>query len=206
MDLRANAREAALAGHFLLHLFRVLKHLKILTCCLIAVAAGCGRYGFDESGNRRDAGLNVNPGPNTPDAAPSPDAAPCDEGDLNAVDPSSGSCFMYFDMPISWDTEREFCMEMVPPAHLAVITTPDENAIVAAIPTGRSELWIGGNDQEVEMTWVWVTGEPMLYENWRVGEPDGDSSNPDCMAIEHDNGGTWSDTRCHATNRFICER
>ncbi len=143
-----------------------------------------------------------------PDAAPPADAAPCDDGVLNAEDPLGGGCFMYFDTPVQWETARDRCLALIPPAHLAVITSPEENAVVASIPAGVADVWLGGNDRAVEGTFVWDNGEPLVYEGWRTGEPnDGTDAGEDCMIMELDNGGTWDDRNCvNDIYGYICER
>ena len=142
------------------------------------------------------------------DAAPSADAAPCDDGVLNAVDPLGGGCVMYFDTPVQWETARDRCLNLIPAGHLAAITSAEENAVIAAIPAGVDDVWLGGNDRVVEMLWAWVNAEPFIYDNWRDGEPnDGGDAGEDCMVMELDNGGTWDDRNC--VNRlygYVCER
>ena len=36
---------------------------------------------------------------------------------------------------------------------------------------GYLEAWIGLTDEFQEGTFVWVTGEPLAYQNWAPGEP-----------------------------------
>jgi hypothetical protein len=54
--------------------------------------------------------------------------------------------------------------------HLAVITTPEEQAAVVSIGI-YNESWLGGTDSNIEGQWEWVTGEPFTYTNWNGGEP-----------------------------------
>ena len=59
--------------------------------------------------------------------------------------------------------------------HLVAINDAAKNAfLVSNILTGAfSEipLWIGLNDSAVEGTFEWSNGEPFIYSNWNVGEP-----------------------------------
>jgi hypothetical protein len=46
---------------------------------------------------------------------------------------------------------------------------------------GRDELfWIGFNDIEEEGNWVWSSGEPMVYTNWQIREPNNCDDWPNC--------------------------
>jgi hypothetical protein len=71
------------------------------------------------------------------------------------------------------------------------------------------DAWLGGTDQAQEMVWVWVTGEPFVFENFRDGEPnDGNSDQiaEDCLVLESDTAGTWDDRSCTSLRPFLCER
>lgn len=140
-----------------------------------------------------------------PDAAPPPDAAPCVEGDVNVVDPDTGHCYLYVANRVTWEVALGACGTFGPTAHLAVSTSPQENAVIASILAGVDDVWLGGNDREVENQWVWITGEPMVYQGWRAGEPN-DANGEDCMIMELDNGGTWDDRACGNSYGYICER
>lgn len=143
-----------------------------------------------------------------PDAAPVPDAPrPCIEGDDQVVDPTTGHCYLFFAQLATWDAARVACQVL--DAHLVVSTSRAENDRFSPL-AGLADVWVGGNDKSVEMTWVWLNGEPMSYTNWRTGEPNNSDANDptgeDCMIIEGDNGGLWDDRSCQRTYGFICER
>ena len=58
-----------------------------------------------------------------------------------------------------------------------------------------------------EGVWVWLNGEPMVYTNWRAGEPnDGGTNGEDCMIIEGDHAGLWDDRSCVVSYPYLCER
>jgi streptogramin lyase len=66
--------------------------------------------------------------------------------------------------------------------HLVTVNSAAENDFVfstfastanALAPTGTRSLWIGLNDIQVEGTFVWVSGQPVTYTNWILGEPNG---------------------------------
>ena len=131
-------------------------------------------------------------------------AAPCVEGDFNGVDPASGSCFMLFTTPTDWASAQAACAAFGPTAHLATSTSAAENAVMAQL-AGLQDVFVGGTDAAAETIYVWITGEPLTYVNWRIGEPN-DSGGEDCMIIEGDNAGLWDDRDCLNTYWYLCER
>ena len=64
--------------------------------------------------------------------------------------------------------------------HLATVNDADEDAWLWSTfgqPSsfGNIHLWIGLNDATVDGTFAWVSGAPVTYTNWGVGEPSGSS-------------------------------
>jgi len=69
--------------------------------------------------------------------------------------------------------------------YLATITSAEENAFVHNLVVSNPDFWnnyefsgpwLGGFQPEGSMEpaggWQWVTGEPFIYTNWTIGEPD----------------------------------
>jgi hypothetical protein len=142
--------------------------------------------------------------PGTDAGAPPAGAAPCVEGDFNGVDPASGNCFMLFTTPTDWASAQAACAVFGPTAHLATSTSAGENAVMAQL-AGLQDVFVGATDAAAETIYVWITGEPLAYVNWRSGEPN-DSNGEDCMIIEGDNAGLWDDRDCLNTYWYLCER
>ena len=90
--------------------------------------------------------------------------------------------------------------------HLASITSPEENQFLTESYEQNSlslTPWIGSiRDATVpEESWIWYTGEPVVWTNWSPGNPDFDnevqaniylwsespSGNPGCCPL-----GTWN--------------
>jgi hypothetical protein len=139
---------------------------------------------------------------NPPDATP-PDAAPCIEG--NNQTQQGDTCFMYFSTPRTWASAQLICQNIG--ADLAVSTSAADDAIFVALAPGIQDAWLAGTDATTEMTWVWITGDPFVYTNWRSGEPnDGNGAGEDCMVLEVDNGGTWDDRSCGQAYPHFCSR
>jgi hypothetical protein len=179
--------------------------LAAVPACALSVSVEPGPDGGDDR-LALDAGL--------PDAALADDAAgaaidaataplPCVEGDDRAVDPETGNCYMVFRQPRSWGEALVFCESLG--GHLAVVTGQAENDLLTPL-VGLVDAWMGGNDIAVEGDWVWITGEPMIYENWRAGEPNDFGDGEDCMILEGARGGSWDDRPCTRLYDFVCER
>lgn len=63
--------------------------------------------------------------------------------------------------------------------HLATVTNPQEWAdlkVVLGNQLHGKNLWLGGTDDGTESQWRWITGEKWSFTNWRLHEPNNDSS------------------------------
>ena len=172
-----------------------------------ALAGGCAQAAIGDA-EGGDGGAGEPDGEPAPiDAAPPADAAlPCVEGALNAVDPLGGHCYMFFEALTPWSVALGACNAIGPTTHLATPTSLAENEVIAALVGPQADVWMGGNDQMIEMQWQWVTGEAFAFDNWRTGEPNDANVGEDCMVMEVDNGGTWDDRPCDAMYGYFCER
>ena len=56
-------------------------------------------------------------------------------------------------------------------AHLVTITSEEEQIWLEAV-FGTGPYWIGISDAAIEGKWVWETGEPVTYTNWKKYEDD----------------------------------
>lgn len=62
--------------------------------------------------------------------------------------------------------------------------------------------YMGINDHVNEGSWVWdSTGQPIIYTNWQIGEPNGDNT-INCAEIYLD--GTWNDISCDELKLALC--
>lgn len=76
--------------------------------------------------------------------------------------------------------------------HLTTIRSQAENDwLLSTFVTDDDLPWIGYTDQDVEGTFEWTSGEPVVYENWRAGQPDDDLGAD--WAIMAPPTGTWLD-------------
>ncbi|HZV44948.1 MAG TPA: C-type lectin domain-containing protein, partial [Saprospiraceae bacterium] len=99
----------------------------------------------------------------------------------------------------SWIEARTLAISIG--GHLATVSSAGENAFVTgvaalSIDPGESchGVWIGLTDEDVEGTFVWVTGEPLIYTNWVPGYPNGSGSGDytEIIPLAPFNG-TWRD-------------
>ncbi len=137
---------------------------------------------------------------------------PCVEGDTRVL-AADGTCYFTINTVTNWATARASCQNLG--ADLATLESAAENQLVwtiadAARTATQPDYWVGATDAAVEQSWVWVDGTPMIYENWRLGEPNdgGTTGVEDCMVLEADNPAReWDDRSCTTGSRpYVCER
>ena len=72
------------------------------------------------------------------------------------------------------------------------------------------DMWLGLTDRAVEGTYVWESGDPVSYTNWKSGEPKADSGTyaRDCLTMEKDRD--WEMSPCDRNNignkAFVCQK
>ncbi len=83
---------------------------------------------------------------------------------------------------------------------LAIINDPAENAWIystfSMFGGDPHRLWIGLTDKDVEGTFVWVTGDPLVYSNWGGDEPNNNATGEDYAHIfgpDEDRAPGWND-------------
>ncbi len=74
------------------------------------------------------------------------------------------------DEGMTWQDAKAACEARG--GHLVTITSQDEQTFVEGIIINKSKngYWIGGEDKDGG--YEWITGEPMVYENWDTDQPD----------------------------------
>jgi hypothetical protein len=112
--------------------------------------------------------------------------------------------------PDWWDAEAEAVADG---GHLVTINDAAENNwLVGTFGTGS--LYIGLTDWGSEGSFYWISGEPVTYLNWDVGQPDNaHAGGEDATHINHwTNAGYWNDlgaqgnAPAHPSYRGIIER
>ena len=168
---------------------------------------GDARPGFDTARASDGADHDAEPpppfdAPSPPDAGPPPppDATVCPDG--FAPGPVAvGGCYRYVADAKEWQNAQDDCAGRG--AHLVTITSAAENTFVLSLLGGGGTVYFGINDRATEGTYVWVTGEPVVYTNFLDGE--GTSGSEDCGEMNTTNGG-WYDDQCDNDRPYVCER
>lgn len=195
---------------------REMRLLLPLTSLALALAACTTSF----EGNRADppdAAITVPP--DAPDATPvvvadaepdaEPEVQPCVEGDIQLTNPDDGTCYMLLNALTDWTGAQAACLALG--ANLVSIETAEEQLLVAGLavqyPVDQPDLWIGASDTVVEGSFVWVDQAALVYDNWRLNEPNnGGIDGEDCAIIEGDALLEWDDRSCAVLHPAICER
>ena len=72
-------------------------------------------------------------------------------------------------MAVSWGEAEAFCEARG--GHLATLTSAEENIFVHDHLNGASSAYFGLRYDWNEGEWIWVTGEPVEYTCWGLGQP-----------------------------------
>lgn len=117
--------------------------------------------------------------------------------------------YMVFNERESWTDAKEKCEKMG--GHLATITSKKENEFVYNLveKADGGNAWIGlynVGDSKNE-NWKWVTGEKVLYENWKSGEPSFYSYGNIESYVGFFNGIEWNDfvDESGEVDSYVCE-
>jgi hypothetical protein len=138
----------------------------------------------------------------TPDSTPDAPPRPCTGGDANATD-VDGNCFVAFRTAATRKTRSAAALACeAEDMTLAIINSADSNATAQSLITGL-DAWLGATDAVTENTFLWPDETPLVFENFRAGEPN-NTNNEDCLVIEGAKGGSWDDRACGTVLSYIC--
>ncbi|XP_049605767.1 macrophage mannose receptor 1 [Syngnathus scovelli] len=132
--------------------------------------------------------------------------------------PFQGKCYKFVGADRkSWQDAREYCKNQG--GNLVSVISEREQAFLTTQMSGyREDLWIGMNDVNWEMHFVWTDGRGVLYTNWAKGHPtstpDGrysivDEQVFDCVMMVGSvpkQMGLWKVDNCVEKRGFICKR
>ena len=194
------------------------------------VGAGCGRLGFDSSGDGGTAGddggdASGSDGDGGPNGIERCNGLDDDNDTVIDEDACAEGCrgltrlgrgYMLCEMNVTWFQARDICAA----AGLQLVRIDDaaENAFVRAAldPLTNPQGWIGANDIEVEDTWRWLdgtqfwqgnqTGSPVggRFSAWQSNQPDDQQGVQDCA--ESIPMALWLDEPCEAAlDNPFCE-
>jgi len=121
----------------------------------------------------------------------------------------AGHSYLVAMKPASWKEAREIAEALG--GHLATIGDETENTFVSKLArkNGAGNVWIGLSDEAEEGSFVWVTGEPLVYTQWRSGEPNNRSAEqtPENYAVivTSSPANEWNDLGGDAIRPFVVE-
>ena len=95
---------------------------------------------------------------------------------------------------MNWTDSQANCDSLG--SDLVEITTVEENTYIydMSVNLEIGDKCVGLNDLLVEGSFVWPSGEPFVYHNFRSGNPDNTFDNEHCAAAQPD--GFWNDKIC----------
>jgi hypothetical protein len=113
-----------------------------------------------------------------------------------------GHRYLFCAIADEWDDVADDCVSMG--MRLTRVNSDEENSFIRSTASGYGlgRLWLGGDDDDDEGSWVWRDGAPFGYVAWASGEPN-DSGGEDCLEML--GGGRWNDLDCGDDRAFVCE-
>ncbi|XP_015423942.1 PREDICTED: pulmonary surfactant-associated protein D-like [Myotis davidii] len=67
----------------------------------------------------------------------------------------------------------------------------------------KGNAFLSMTDAQTEGSFTYPGGEPLVYSNWNLGEPNDDGGNEHCVEIF--SNGLWNDIPCEERRLVICE-
>jgi hypothetical protein len=139
-----------------------------------------------------------------PDTKPVDTGLPPTDTAVPCADPGgvlyAGHCYFRAGAKQPYDIARTTCGSRG--AHLVTITSAAEQSFVQSL--GLGEAWLGLSRPlgapPVPSSYVWITGEPVTFTKWQIGEPNGSGVAVRMIFID------WSDTSSSSLYEAICER
>ena len=79
-----------------------------------------------------------------------------------------------------------------------------ENEALTQLATAQNKAaFLSMSDTRKEGTFIYPTGEPLVYSNWAPQEPNNDGGSENCVEIFPN--GKWNDKVCGEQRLVICE-
>jgi len=152
---------------------------------------------------------------------------PCPDGFVYR--PYVNSCYKFIPKALTWEQSRVICAQEYPGAHLAVVTSAEEDRVIvdylkslstSAIQScggeGQTAAYIAGQrviDGNCSTEFVWkpnnTTRIPIMYSNWQTDQPDchkhSGSTPESCVHYYSKFDYKWNDARCGNQHCSICE-
>jgi len=120
-------------------------------------------------------------------------------------------CYLWSTDKKNWTDAEDFCRKEG--GHLASVHSTATNDFVLEGMKNRAgldrngkdkEVWLGGNDIEVEGTWKWTDCSPWNVTFWGRGEPNNVDGGENCLHYVSTYG--WNDVPCIYEQGFLCSK
>jgi len=111
---------------------------------------------------------------------------------------AGNNCYQISPVAMNWFRAQEFCWGKN--AFLAEIKNEEQQRNLEEIVIQDQHLhyWIGLNDIETEVTFVWAESHDMIvFSNWGHGQPDDAQNNYNGEDCAHLRPFTWNDANCN---------
>lgn len=113
----------------------------------------------------------------------------------------NGHSYKIIEQQLTWAEAKVACENLG--GHLVDILSQEEEDFIESIISANTIYHIGGHcPANDNTTWVWVTGEPWDYTNWKPGEP---GHTGDYVCFWNDGTKLWHDGNTGTKAWFICE-
>ncbi|KAM9294547.1 brevican core protein [Gastrophryne carolinensis] len=117
-------------------------------------------------------------------------------------DSFQGFCYRHFYTRKSWQEAETDCRDFG--GHLVSVATPEEQDFLKN--QYKDFQWTGLNDRTIEGDFQWSDGNAVLFENWKVGQPDSYFlSGEDCVVMGGHEDGLWNDVPCNYHLPYTCK-
>ncbi|CAG2255389.1 BCAN [Mytilus edulis] len=127
-----------------------------------------------------------------------------------------GSKYIFKCTKATWSNSEANCK--IHGGHLTSVETGDENTFLVDVIRfmrnkrlyiGNAYFWIGASYIRAEMSYKWLSGQPLNYSNWYPGQPDLKQfrglPNAFCALIHYNYALKWGDEHCQNNLRSVCE-
>ncbi|KAJ3595583.1 hypothetical protein NHX12_004886 [Muraenolepis orangiensis] len=107
---------------------------------------------------------------------------------------------------LNFEETKMFCTNMS--SSMVIINHNEEQQWLKKQIAGKGYFWLGLTDKEEENVWRWADGTLLVFNKWKVGQPDnwghGHEEGEDCAGLIHE--ANWNDFFCTDGIGFICEQ
>ena len=103
----------------------------------------------------------------------------------------NGSLYSLTPPYISWENSEEYALSQG--GHLVSLNGQNEENWIKEMYGTDNQFWIGFTDQYSEGDWRWINGDPVVYTNWHISEPNNSRGLEDWAAMNGYGDKTWLD-------------